>query len=221
MSKNQVQQAYNSKTFDALKNSLHRTKFDGYLKRTKEDEALALELYLYNARLSSAFLFPIEITEVTFRIAVESAISKKYGDQWYKNKKFKRILNQRSDETLKLAIRRARKKKNRTQNSVTAELPFNFWTNLMRPEHHNFWKAHAKLAFPNLVNESPKQIQDMASQINRLRNDIAHHHPIFHLNVPSILSKMSRLTALKCKITARWMEQNSKVNDVLRMRPKL
>jgi hypothetical protein len=46
------------------------------------DDPAALDLYLWNAQVSAAFLTPLHLCEVTLRNAVDDALSAKYGQAW-------------------------------------------------------------------------------------------------------------------------------------------
>lgn len=46
------------------------------------DDPAALNLYLWNAQVSAAFLTPLHLCEVVLRNAVDDALAAKYGAAW-------------------------------------------------------------------------------------------------------------------------------------------
>ena len=81
----QVPYTYDAETINALKASLSQPRFSTYLAKAGGDAHFAIELYLYNVRLAKAFLFPLGITEVVLRNAIDTVLMQSYGPRWHKN----------------------------------------------------------------------------------------------------------------------------------------
>ena len=234
---------YNEVTIKELKKSLSEQRFATYLKKAQNDEILALELYLYNLRLAESLFLPLNITEVTLRNTVDEVLVSKFGHDWYLNHHFQcHVLNDKSRESLDEAIERVKQKKkqkrkkiiakNKTSNKETirhnrgkiiSETTFGFWLNLLTRKEYSekIWGTEIYIPFPYLKkSESLDTIRKLARTIGFLRNRVAHHEPIFNMNIPDLYKKMVRLTQAQTYITAQWMEQHSRVNEVIRTKPK-
>ncbi|GGZ32186.1 hypothetical protein [Asticcacaulis endophyticus] len=73
----------------ALDRSLSPERLAPYLGVAAQDRKHALHLYLWNARLSKSFLYPLNMAEVAIRNAMYNAISNEYADpNWLLNPPF-------------------------------------------------------------------------------------------------------------------------------------
>jgi len=218
MAESQVPYPYDAATVESLKASLSEPRFATYLAKANGNEVFAFALYLYNARLAKAFLFPLGVAEVTLRNAVDGVLSTLYGPAWHQDDDFRdSTLTPESLGALNKAIERAR---SYDRGKVIAELTFDFWSNLFRVEYADLWRTKANVAFPGLSHgEGRHEIQVLVREINWLRNRVAHHEPILDANVPDLHGKIIKLVDLRCKVTAEWMRHHSTVSVVMRSRP--
>ena len=219
MGQSQAGLSYDPETIETLRKALSSARFNGYLARADGDEGLALELYFYNVRLAEAFLYPLGVTEVVFRNAIDEALVRSFGDDWHMPGEFRdQVLNPASRSSLTTAIRRIQSS---VRDGVIAALTFDFWSNLFRREYADLWRSNVYIAFPALSSGVGRgSIHNLVTEINKFRNRVAHHEPILDSNVRDVLSKMFRLTELRCPVTAEWMRQNTKVDDVMYSRPR-
>lgn len=220
MTESQVPYFYDPRTIASLTASLSAPRFAPYLQKANGNEAVAFELYLYNANLASSFLFPLSVAEVTLRNAIDGVLMQSYGADWHQNNVFRTaVLTPQSLGALDKAIERAR---NGNRGKVIAELTFDFWSNLFRKEYADLWRTKANISFPCLKHgEGRREIQYLVKDINYFRNRVAHHEPILDLNVADLHLKIIRLVELRCKDTADWMRYHSTVGAVMRTRPSL
>lgn len=218
MAESQVPYAYAQQSIDALKASLSPQRFATYLAKAGGDEHYAFALYLYNARLAKSLLFPLSVTEVTLRNAVDVALVSAHGDNWHQDAVLRnQVLTPQSLDALDRAVFRA---KSNVRGKVIAELTFDFWSNLFRTDYAALWRTKANIAFPGLPHgHGRSEVQALVREINRLRNRVAHHEHILDMNIPDILAKMNRVTELRCNVTAAWMRHHTTVNMVMRARP--
>ena len=218
----QVPYVYDEDAIEALKTSLSERRFSTYFTKAKGSGEIAMALYLYNVRLAKSFLFPLGITEVVFRNAVNQVLIGEFGAEWHLDSSFRsKVLTTRSRASLKKATERV-KFQGRGGGNVVPELTFDFWSNLFRNEYAPFWRTKASIAFPGLARHGGRrEIQKLAKEINHFRNRVAHHESILDVNAPDILSKMIRLTNLRCPKTSEWMRHHTTVNIVMRSKPNL
>lgn len=220
MAESQVPYPYDAATISALKASLSEPRFATYLAKASGNEAFAIALYLYNAKLAKSFLFPLSVAEVTLRNAVDGVLLQSFGATWHQDTNFRdTVLTAESLGALDKAMERAGSSE---RSKVVAELTFDFWSNLFRSEYTNLWRTKANIAFPGLAHgEGRHEIQLLVKEINRLRNRVAHHEPILDVNVPDLHSKIIKLVESRCQVTADWMRHHSTVSVVMRTRPNL
>lgn len=207
------------KTFAALRATLSEQRLGTYLKKAGGDETYAFALYLYNARLAGAFLFPLNVSEVTLRNAVDCTLVRTYGEDWPENRNFvDGVLTPESRQSLNTAMDRIGSAERR---KLIAGLSFDFWSNLFRREYANLWHTRVGIAFPHLPSgEGKEKIQTLVRDINKLRNRIAHHEHLLNFNIHNQLSNMVELTKLRCRITSDWMRCHTTVHRVMRDKPK-
>ncbi len=220
MGESQVPYTYDEDTISALKASLSEPRFSTYLAKAKGNETFAIALYLYNTRLAKAFLFPLGVTEVVLRNAVDDALVNAYGACWHLDSNFRdKILTSQSLDSLDTAIGRADSEE---RDRVVAELTFDYWSNLFRNEYGDLWRTNAITAFPELQEGMRRgKIQKLVREINRFRNRVAHHEPILDENAGDLQSKMVKLTGMRCPKTSEWMRHHTTINIVMSSKPNL
>lgn len=203
----------------AIRASLSEPRFATYLAKGGGDEGYALALYLYNARVAKAFMYPLGVVEVTLRNAIDALLVTRYGQTWHLDATLRdTVLTPEGLSTLEKAINRAGLGASRGQ--VVAELTFDFWSNLLRPDYGDLWRTSLNIVFPNITRGTSRHdVQSMAKAINLFRNRVAHHEPVLDLNVTDIHSKIAELVGLRCVETAAWLRHHSTVSAVIRTRP--
>ncbi|EGR4198234.1 Abi family protein [Vibrio cholerae] len=186
-----------------------------YFNDGKQDWYIAFNLYLYNARLSKAFLYPLHILEVTLRNKLHELFCSVFNDNWPNDPTFMAMLNQHSSNSLSKA---RQKVNNRSPEDIVAALSFDFWSNILfRSDYTEFWRTnYSKL---NIDRPKFKQFKTRINEANDLRNRIAHHEPILRLNCSNLHTEI--LTAIQwCSFeTYRWTKEHTTVPVVLRTKP--
>ncbi|MCM2435970.1 CBS domain-containing protein [Agrobacterium rosae] len=220
MAESQVPFPYLPAQLQAIRASISEPRFATYLAKGGNHEEYAMALYLYNARVAKAFLYPLNVAEVTLRNAVDGILVARFGASWHQDATFRdQTLTGNGLATLDKAIQRAGAGAARDQ--IVATLTFDFWSNLFRPEYGGLWRTTVNIAFPHLQHgESRQEIQNLVKPINVFRNRVAHHEPVLDLNVTDIHAKIVRLIELRCAETATWMKHHSTLSTVVRTRPR-
>jgi len=95
--------------YEKIENTLSISRFSTYRNAVIAANGVncntkSLSLYEWNANLSSAFLFPLHIYEVTLRNAISDAIASRYGNDWPTNQFFQNSLNYKNKKGLLSAI---------------------------------------------------------------------------------------------------------------------
>jgi hypothetical protein len=219
MAESQLPFPYTPADIAYLRAAISSPRFATYLQRAGNDEVYALGLYLYNARLAKAFLFPLNVVEVTLRNGIDESLMAVHGAAWPFNQNFReKVLTPDGLKTLDKAIERVGR--NVTKDDVVATLTFDFWSNLFRPEYGSFWRTKLNIVLPNLPRgEKRHDVQGALREINRFRNRIAHHEPILDLNAVDVMARIKTVVGYRCAVTEAWMRHHSTIAHALRTRP--
>lgn len=211
---------YDAEILDRLGLGLSQARFRRYMAEVHDDPERAIHLYLWNARLAKAFLFPLQICEVVTRNAIHSAFLKRWGADWVLAPPFD--LNEFSRDshsrTLSRAYRNAETNgiASPTVDDVIAALTFDFWSNLFRQDYDPvLWKDSGLLSaiFPELPEGTKRRdIQILMASVNQLRNRIAHHEPIYNgQDHGSKLSEILTLIGYVSRPVREWTRQHCTV----------
>jgi len=203
-----------------LEAQLSSRRFFTYLKKAGHNQAYAFELYLYNARLAKAFLFPLHIVEIVLRNGVDEILCSAYGERWPMDSAFLALLTTQSQTTLSKAKARASKQGTIQKDDVVSRLTFDFWSNLFRAEYdRSLWQTNIKRLFPEKPDITRASLQQLVYQINQLRNRIAHHEPIFGRDISGSYKQIIEVVSYRCKTSEAWLRSHSTVHQVLRSKP--
>ena len=226
MAESQEQVDYTNLLLAELERALSPARLAPYMRIAGHDRKFAIQLYLWNARLSKAFLFPLNVAEVTVRNAIHHALTTHYGSaDWIFNPPFQQTPQSvRSHQTAHarlLAGRRAGAPPV-TADDLVAALNFDFWSNLFRWEYDALWTLPGLLnaTFPNLpAAETRVDVQNRVQKVNAFRNRIAHHEPIHRARHRDYHGAILDLIGLISTETADWVKACSTVMAVVRTPP--
>ncbi len=215
---------YDSESIGKIKESLSSERFKKYMNMADGDSEYAASLYLYNARLSKAFLFPIHICEVSVRNRIDKLFCQLGENHWPRNASFRRKFSKESLDSLDKCIERIdRNNKSQSQKTddVVAGLSFDFWSNTLRPEYaKHFWDSSLSTTFPNILpNQGRVDVQNLMKSVSDIRNRIAHHEPILDTDWSKKYKEILELTGMCCKQTARWMKHHCTIGEIAKGRP--
>lgn len=184
-----------------------------YLALASQHEALALELYCSNARLSKSFYIAIQIWEIVLRNRINNVLVWKYGKNWpFDDVRALRNLGaneRRRIDVSKERQNRVRGKGNVTTNQIVADLSAGFWVSLLTKSYDIplSWRYNLIRVFPNHVCLDRQQAADMCEGILDLRNRIAHHEPILHLRLLERRQNVESLVYAMCPAHAAYLKE--------------
>lgn len=203
---------------------LSAPRFATYLAEKNGDKEAALELYLWNLRLSSAFFVPLQICEVSVRNSIVAAIEKSYGANWPWERGFEISLRNPptgySPRRDLLGLRSLP-----TSGKIVAELKFIFWEKMFTHGHDGaIWNAHFRTVFPHTDPAKSVQIlrkegNDTLFAIRDLRNRIAHHEPIFRRPIQQEYDRIRSVILWTDPVAADWVDKVQTVSDLIAQRP--
>lgn len=227
MAQSQEPITYDSTLLQALDNALSPSRLAPYLLLANDDAVYAHQLYLWNARLAKSFLYPLGVVEVAVRNSMHKALSAAFGTpDWIisPNLHYTYFSPQTltSHGSSKRRLIKSKRGVDPSPDEMVAGLNFDFWSNILRPEYAQLWNMNNALqnAFP-LMSPTPDlaQARLAIADVNHLRNRIAHHEPIHHLDVRAQIDLLYRVMEFVCRDTASWMKKCSTVMQTLRSVP--
>ncbi|MGE7993721.1 hypothetical protein ACQKPE_22340 [Pseudomonas sp. NPDC089554] len=220
MAERQQHFPYTPPNATALESLLSSKRFATYLKAAGFRADFAFELYLYNARLCKAFLFPLHVVEVTLRNAIDDVLSSLHGASWHSAATLPPVLSPESLASLQKAISRATKNGVARKDDVISCLTFDFWSNLFRSHYdRSIWQTNMGRLLPCAPGMTRSQFKPLVMEINQLRNRIAHHEPIFAQDVSRLYRSILDTVAFRCPIAANWLKSHATLNKTIRTRP--
>lgn len=203
--------------------ALSTPRFNTYLTASGYNTSAAFQLYLYNARLSKALLYPLHALEVVVRNSVHSMLEARYGAAWDRSQAFQTILTTESSQALQKAHTRAANRGRQSTADVVAHLTLDFWSNLFRDHYdRSLWQTGFPVAFPNAfaVKATRATFQPVIARLNHLRNRIAHYEPIFKEPISQRYSEILDGIQLCSSSAASWVRAHSTVHLAMRSKPK-
>lgn len=223
MAESQVPYPYTHASVAALRAAISDPRFETYMKAAGYHVDHAVGLYLYNARLAKALLYPLHMVEVVLRNGIDALLIRQYGEDWPRDEAFLALLPAGGVQAVQTAIRRIEEDK-RAQASrvqVIAALTFDFWSNLFRPNYDRpLWQVHLRQVLPHLpAGLTRANVQVMVRDVNRLRNRVAHHEPVLGLDLNGLLRSILDLISARDPDAAQWTRHHATLGQALRSRP--
>ncbi|PSU40518.1 Abi family protein [Photobacterium phosphoreum] len=219
MAKSQQTYPYDEIVIDRPKESwieisLSKERLNPYMSKVGNVHNRAFNLYLYNARIAKAFLFPLHILEVTLRNRIQGVLSTEYCSSWHQDSKFRDLLQPQGRQSLDRAQQKARSD---NIEDIIANSTFEFWTYLLHKDYDDFWRKHITALIGNSTTRG--KLFDLIKNINLFRNRIAHHEPIldksFKLRYNDILEALKYLNPEVCD----WVKAHSTIDATIKTEP--
>lgn len=186
------------------------------------DRNRAIELYVWNADIASAFWALLGHLEVLVRNAMHEQLEtwsvRTYGQPtWYTT--CGQLFNEETNRDLATARRRATMSgRAETSGRVIAELPLGFWRFLLASRYERvLWRTCLYKGFPGQGRR--RLLFDKASALHHLRNRIAHHEPVHNRPLEELHRDLLDVADWVCPVTREWIASQSKVPQVLAMKP--
>ena len=193
-------------TFEGIEGALSTARFGRYLEAAGHDRALALQFYALNSSASNA-LFPLlQNLEVALRNGFHLRLTARYGEGWLDELGvITEVLQRRMVSDAKLELIKTRKALD--AGHLVAALSFGFWTACLSAQYEDrLWRRGGLAQAFSVGGSKPKrnQINRALTPIRLLRNRIAHHEPILHLNLTGHREKIIQLTSWLSPVMAEW-----------------
>lgn len=205
----------------AIANIINRNRLIKYTEATQSLEE-AISLYEWNAKVSAAFMLPLNYCEVSLRNGISEALSNTYGVDWYTQDTFHRSLtnsrNPRAFNPRNEAI--AKSQKYQTVGKAIAEYKFVFWEHLLTQRYYDrVWHRNFSTIFPNITAPTQQaglnRVRDNIEKIRKIRNRVAHHEPIFTRNLQDELDRILEIIEWRCDYTIKRVLTLETVSSIL------
>ncbi|MEO1851484.1 MAG: hypothetical protein ABGX74_05210 [Psychrobacter sp.] len=151
------------------------------------DENL-LAAYFSIQEISSHFFVPLQVLEICLRNSIHNALDNLFSDHCNSIKWYNLVhLSNESKKTLRQAKSNTIKKcgGNYSDDDLVSNLMFGFWVYMLDTQHrdysneYHFWQYKLDEIFPGRNGKKVKEIFDELKRINRNRNRLYHHEPIW------------------------------------------
>jgi hypothetical protein len=210
----------------AIEQALSSTRFSNYLKAARGDRVHAAKLYLYNARLAKACLFPLSMVEIVLRNALDRGLASRFGSNWFFCPRARELLPKACVDAL-VEVTRARKAADAceldaaTRGQLIALMPFEFWCGLLRGLSKESGGAALASCFPRAADRADiATLTSLASKLSRFRNRVVHHEPIFEgVDLRQIDQDAITVIRIVCPDTAAWVRHHSTIMHAIRTKP--
>ncbi|GEL27139.1 hypothetical protein PSU4_60930 [Pseudonocardia sulfidoxydans NBRC 16205] len=219
-----------------LEDWLSPPRFAVYVNAADGDRGRARQLYEWNAAVSAAFHHDLGHLEVALRNAYDRALSQGGSDRrhWVFDPfrhfppQMRRAANGRrydANETSRVMIQRAVDEASKDSagvqpapGKVIAELNFGFWRFLsVRRLHESLWVPRLHTAFR--PGTSRREVDDPVVRLHKLRNRVAHHEPLFALDLAARCTDVLTVASLLSEPLHAFIEEHSSCWKFLAERP--
>jgi hypothetical protein len=191
-----------------------------YLRATGGDERVALDLYEWSARTSSAAFEVVGHVEVLLRNALDRCLRQHFREEqcgipWF-------LLPTPGGEHVADAVAAVRERLRplgkESRHQIIAGLTFGFWTGLVGTKYEDLWRDCLHKAFPHSSGKR-KQVAVAVERVRRFRNRLAHHDSTFNVDIPFEHRQVIELASYIDATAAAWLQRCSNVMAVYAERP--
>lgn len=209
---------------DAVVSLLTVERLKSYLVASNGDIDGALNLYRWNAEISSALFSVLSDVEIAFRNAIDERMrywNVTLGNEgsWFQSRSVtipdirrKQLANARA--SLVIGGKPA------THSNLVSELGFGFWRSFLTKQFKDtLWRQALRFAFPHSPSRQPEYIFTRVRHLHVLRNRIAHHEPIHNRDIARDYQICMEVLSAISPIISEWSAENSRVLQVLARRP--
>gem|GEM_PF-1011649 len=214
----------NEERVKEFRETISEARFSRFLKEADGDIFHAIDLYYWNAQLSQCFYIPLQTWEVSLRNRLNVFLIWKYKNGWPYSEVCLRALKgnekRRVDEA-KQRQQSSRASKSPATDTIVADLSAGFWVALLK-QGYDFpfaWKYNTARIFPKAEKPDRGTYYSRCDRLLDLRNRVAHHEPILHLDLPSLHKELMQTISDLCPAAQAYSEAACSFRDVWRLRP--
>ncbi|HEX5929630.1 MAG TPA: hypothetical protein VFY48_09575 [Solirubrobacterales bacterium] len=204
---------------------LSAPRFRAYSQACEGDHDRAVALYNWNAEVSAAFMEVLYHLEILLRNAIDRQFPQTDADHclsicvpsvWLCDPD---VLTDESRGKVNDGIARlSLEGKQPTRGRVIGSLTFGFWGALFSGRYEGLWRTRLLRAFPN-GNGRRREINELATVIQRFRNRVAHHEAVFSIDLSRKLAQHLQLAGLIDTEAQTYIANLSRVEKLLLEKP--
>lgn len=209
---------------DVVVSLLTVERLQSYLIASNGDIEEALNLYRWNAEISSALFSVLSDVEIAFRNAIDQRMqyfNVTLGNEgsWFDSHSViisdyrrKQLANARASLVVG--------GKPVTHSNLVSELGFGFWRSFLTKQYKDtLWRRALRFAFPHSPSRQPEYVFTRVRHLHVLRNRIAHHEPIHNRDIAHDFQICMDVLNAISPVIAEWSNRNSRIPQVLAHRP--
>ncbi len=210
---------------NSMKASLSGPRFARYLSAVGGDDRNALALYQWNALISQSLYVYIQCWEICLRNKVDGFLRWKYSDKWpYDQGRAVRNLQANDRKRLQETVSRQGSQRGYTPvstDAIVADLSAGFWVSQLSSSYAvpYAWNYNIVRIFPNDKALDMRLAWQICDRTLNLRNRIAHHEPIYHLDLQRNYDDLQRIVAAMCMGISAFANANSSFQHVFDSKP--
>lgn len=197
-----------------------------YLRESGGDQAKALELYAWNARISAACMEVVAYLEVMLRNAADRELQVLAREDerripWFMVPAVTGSAHEVITEQIEITRARLRGigAHRDSRGQIVAGLSFGFWAALFGSKHEELWRSALSRALPGTPGGRRKTVTATLDRLRPFRNRLAHHDSLLSQDIVFQLREMLMLAEWISPAALAWLEQHENVTDLYRTRP--
>ncbi len=185
-----------------IKRALSPARFESHRASNFDSDEKIAARYLWNGELAESFYRPLQILEIVYRNAMDSAIREK-DKNWLMVSPgwFQPYATDSLDEAR--ASLKERSTRPLTHDRIVQELSFGFWTSLLNSKYETLFHGIGEKVFPALPSRTRKVASVRFENIRSLRNRIFHFRRIW--NRPNLKKDYTEILE-----TIDWINSNAR-----------
>lgn len=182
-----------------------------------------LDLYCWNSAIASAFFEDLGHLEIMLRNALDDRLRQRQSrrsrsQEWFDDPSLRLATKAQTDITE--ARRRAAAAGAATpRGKIIAELTFGFWRFLLARQYQTTLWPDLAGAFPHAPTRALTLVENPLKRLHKLRNRIAHHEGIWHLDLPGRRDDLRDILGFMDPGAVAWVTASSRIDAVLSQRP--
>jgi len=212
---------------NSKKASLSAPRFARYLDVAASDDRQALALYQWNALLSQSLYVYIQCWEICLKNKIDNFLRWKYTEKWPYDatravRNWAGIDKKRLNEVI-LRQERQRQHSPVSTDSIVADLSAGFWVSQLSTAYDvpYVWKHNLIRVFPHEKQLDARLAWAICDRTLTLRNRIAHHEPIYQLDLEKYHDDLRRIVSAMCIATFAFANANCTFKHVFESKPNI
>ena len=149
----------------------------------------------------------------------------KYNPKWFEDPRALRAFGKPENEKLSKTILRQQQDRGSlpTGDQIVADLSAGFWVSLLSTRYDVPFTWRYNLSARVFINDATidrQMASNMCSGLLNLRNRVAHHEPIFHLDLVQMRADLDRILNGLCDATQQYLSSTCSFAQIWANRPQ-